>query len=53
MVADFVSDGRAQLDDVLRSNTVSNASAALFRERLYDGIGDANTNYRLVGDWYT
>jgi hypothetical protein len=50
--ADFVHDGFAELCAALyRTNTVPNASAAVFRRAVYDQCGGAPEDFMLSGDW--
>ena len=52
--ANFINDG---IDECRRylclMNTVPNASAVVFRKRLYEEIGGADETKRLCGDWVT
>jgi glycosyltransferase involved in cell wall biosynthesis len=50
--ADFVADGREECRRYLvQRNTIPNASAVVFRKRLYERVGGADENMRMCGDW--
>ena len=48
---DFVSPGREELEYLGRWNIVSNASGVLFRRSVYEGVGGADEDMQLAGDW--
>ena len=50
--ANYCADGHDECRDYLvRYNTVHNTSAVLFRRAIYDGVGGADENFRVCGDW--
>ena len=50
--SDFVVDGREECRNYfIRTNTVPNASAVVFRKATYEQVGGADENYRICGDW--
>lgn len=50
---DFIVDGASEVANYLIfSNTIPNASGALFRKRIYLEAGGAETGWRLNGDWF-
>jgi hypothetical protein len=49
---DFVRNGFAELCEALfRTNTIPNASAAVFRRSVYEQCGGAPEDFQLSGDW--
>ena len=51
--SDFRIDGKQECAHYLIfSNTIPNASGALFRKSVYEKTGGAETNWKLNGDWY-
>lgn len=51
---DFVNSGIAECRDFLAcKNTIPNASAVLFRRKLYSRISRRNESFRVAGDWIT
>jgi len=51
---DFVRSGEELCRKYLAvKNVIPNASAVVFRRSVFDGIGGACEDYRLVGDWIT
>jgi glycosyltransferase involved in cell wall biosynthesis len=51
--ADFQISGKEEVANyLLFSNTIPNASAALFRKSVYKAVGGAETGWRLNGDWF-
>jgi glycosyltransferase involved in cell wall biosynthesis len=49
---DFVAAGREEcFRYLLRENTIPNASAVLFRRRLWDKVGGADEDFGLCSDW--
>lgn len=52
--SNFTMDGREMLGSYMVAvNAIPNASAVLFRKKLYNRIGGAEENMRLCGDWMT
>jgi glycosyltransferase involved in cell wall biosynthesis len=49
---DGVYSGQEQLRYLFYGNVIPNASAVLMRRDLYNYVGQADTRYRLVGDWH-
>ena len=50
--SDFVVDGREECRNYfIRTNTVPNASAVVFRKATYEQVGGADESYRICGDW--
>jgi glycosyltransferase involved in cell wall biosynthesis len=50
--SDFTEDGRKEVRDfMVYSNTIPNASGALFRKSIFDRVGAPETKWRLNGDW--
>jgi glycosyltransferase involved in cell wall biosynthesis len=50
--ADFLVDGREECQNYLvQRNTISNASAVLFRREVYVRVGGADESLVLCGDW--
>lgn len=50
--ADFLADGREECQNYLvQRNTISNASAVLFRREVYVRVGGADESLVLCGDW--
>jgi len=50
--ADFCVNGREECQNYLvSSNTVPNASSAIFRRVLYERVGCADESLRMCGDW--
>ena len=50
--SNFVVDGREECRNYfIRTNTVPNASAVVFRKATYEQVGGADENYRICGDW--
>ena len=50
--ANFCVDGHEECrTHLVRYNTVPNASAVLFRKRMWDHVGGADESMRLCGDW--
>jgi glycosyltransferase involved in cell wall biosynthesis len=49
---DFHVDGRDECQNwFVRTNPVPNASAVLFRKKIYEQVGGADESLRLCGDW--
>jgi hypothetical protein len=49
---DFLADGREECQNYLvRRNTISNASAVVFRREVYERVGGADESLVLCGDW--
>jgi glycosyltransferase involved in cell wall biosynthesis len=50
--SNFVVDGREECRSYfIRANVVPNASAVVFRKRVYEDVGGADEDYRICGDW--
>lgn len=50
--SDFIVDGREECRRYfIRANVVPNASAVVFRKRVYEKVGGADEDYRICGDW--
>ncbi len=49
---DFCAEGREECRNYFaRYNPVRNASAAVFRKAVYEGVGGADETFHLLGDW--
>lgn len=52
--SDFIMNGKKMLElFMVAVNAIPNASAVLFRKKLYKRIGGAEENMQLCGDWMT
>jgi len=50
----FINNGRDEISNyLLFQNTIPNASAVLFRKDIFEKIGQASSEFKLMGDWLT